>query len=147
SPRDYIQRNLMGRCALMIAHTSQPTFSIAIDMGFSSQQAFTRAFTRYWGISPHPFRQAHSPYIAKRNRKADQEADALEKTDIPVSIKSLPQIRFWAVRYEGLSNQKHVCWNDFHRLFRELPPEMSNGPFFGLTYDMPMFVPTPFIRY
>ncbi len=147
SPRDYIQRNLMGRCALMIAHTSQSMFSIAIDMGFSSQQAFTRAFTRYWGISPHQFRQAHSIYIARRNQRAAEGGGVDMKKDIVVSIRTLPQIRFWAVRYEGLSTQKHVCWNDFERLFRQLPPEMSGGPFFGLTYDMPMFVPKPFIRY
>lgn len=147
SPRDYIQRNLMGRCALMIAHTMQPMFSIAIDMGFSSQQAFTRSFTRYWGISPHQFRQAHALYIAKKQRECKEDKPALPQSDLAVSIKTLPQIRFWAVRYEGHSTQKHVCWNDFKHLFRQLPPSIANGPFYALTYDTPMFVPTQFMRY
>jgi len=147
SPRDYIQHNLMGRCALMIAHTTQPMFSIAIDTGFSSQQAFTRAFTRYWGISPHQFRQAHTLYIAQRNKAARAGEPSPLRMDAPVHIKTLPQIRFWAVRYEGLSTQKEVCWNGFQRLVRQLPAEISRGPYFGLTYDTPMFVPQPFMRY
>ncbi|MBV7481669.1 GyrI-like domain-containing protein [Bordetella sp. BOR01] len=149
SPRDYIHRNLMGRCALMVAHTRQPPFSIAIDMGFSSQQAFTRAFTRYWGISPGQFRQAHSCYIAKTNESNKLAADVrgLPASNPRITIRELPPTRFWAVRYEGMSNQKYACWNDFRKLFANLRSDMLTGPFFGLTYDTPMFVPTPFMRY
>lgn len=149
SPREYIHRNLMGRCALMIAHTRQSPFSIAIDMGFSSQQAFTRAFTHYWGISPCQFRQAHARYIEKLNASgAHSTSENTQLTDNSrVTIRNMPSMRFWAVRYEGLSQQKHACWNDFRKLFAHLPPNMLAGPFFGLTYDTPMFVPTPFMRY
>lgn len=145
SPREYIQHNLMGRCALMIAHTAQSMFSIAIDMGFSSQQAFTRAFTKYWGISPQHFRQAHAYYIAKRNQSAGTpvpDADQLE-----VKVKSVPELHFWAARYEGLSRQKHACWNDFRHLSEQHAPQEWGGSFIGLTYDTPMFVPQPFMRY
>lgn len=145
SPRDYIHRNLMGRCALMVAHTSQSIFSIAIDMGFSSQQAFTRAFTHYWGISPCQFRQAHSSYIARDAKRAFHQAS--QAVVPPIVIEQIDPIRFWAVRYEGMSSQRHACWNDFGRLCSQLPPEMRKGPYFGLTYDTPMFVPTPFMRY
>jgi len=149
SPRDYIHRNLMGRCALMVAHTRQSPFSIAIDMGFSSQQAFTRAFTRYWGISPCQFRLAHARYIARVNESSRPAADvwSLPEDRTRITLRQMPPARFWAVRYEGMSNQKHACWNDFRKLFSNLPPNMLAGPFFGLTYDTPMFVPTPFMRY
>ncbi len=149
SPRDYIHRNLMGRCALMVAHTRQPLFSIAIDMGFSSQQAFTRAFTRYWGISPCRFRLAHARYIAKMNESGMVAAYAQCAPDsqVRVTVRELPSTRFWAVRYEGMSSQKYACWNDFRRLFAHLRSDLLTGPFFGLTYDTPMFVPTPFMRY
>src|SRR3546814_4788277 len=46
-----------------------------------------------------------------------------------------------------MSSQKYACWNDFHRLFAHLRSDLLTGPFFGLTYDTPMFVPTPFMRY
>lgn len=149
SPREYIHRNLMGRCALMVAHTRQSPFSIAIDMGFSSQQAFTRAFSRYWGISPCQFRQAHARYVGKIDALNKQTTDICTlSVDAPrVAIRSMPSLRFWAVRYEGLSSQKHACWNDFRKFFAHLPAAMLAGPFFGLTYDTPMFVPSPFMRY
>lgn len=149
SPRDYIHRNLMGRCALMVAHTRQSPFSIAIDMGFSSQQAFTRAFTHYWGISPCQFRQAHVRYIAKLNaaNKLTSDVNHPSVDNTKIVIRQWPAIRFWAVRYEGLSGQKHACWSDFRKLFANLPATMLEGPFFGLTYDTPMFVPLPFMRY
>ncbi|CAM4071058.1 HTH araC/xylS-type domain-containing protein [Bordetella tumbae] len=149
SPRDYIHRNLMGRCALMIAHTRQSAFSIAIDMGFSSQQAFTRAFTHYWGISPCQFRQAHVRHIERIDAASKQAADvcSLPVANTKIVIRNMPAIRFWAVRYEGLSSQKHACWSDFRKLFAHLPSHMLAGPFFGLTYDTPMFVPSQFMRY
>ena len=149
SPRDYIHRSLMGRCALMVAHTRQALFSIAIDMGFSSQQAFTRAFTRYWGISPCQFRLAHARYIAKITESSKRAADVLclPQDHTKISIRELPPVRFWAVRYEGMWNQRHACWNDFRKLFANLGPDKLAGPFFGLTYDTPMFVPTMFMRY
>ncbi|KAA0911619.1 helix-turn-helix domain-containing protein [Pusillimonas sp. ANT_WB101] len=145
SPREYIQHNLMGRCALMIAHTAQSMFSIAIDMGFSSQQAFTRAFTKYWGLSPQHFRQAHAYYIAKRDKLAGPPIPGLE--NLEVKVQAMPEMHFWAARYEGLSKQKHACWNDFRHLFTQHAPEGWEGSFFGLTYDTPMFTPQPFMRY
>lgn len=149
SPREYIHRNLMGRCALMLAHTRQAPFDIAIDMGFSSQQAFTRAFTRYWGISPCQFRQAHARYIEKIETAKKQEVIATESLNdnTDIVIRQQPSMRFWAVRYEGLSHQKHACWNACRQLFSHLPSDMLAGPFFGLTYDTPLFVPSPFMRY
>ncbi|MBV6305177.1 helix-turn-helix domain-containing protein [Candidimonas humi] len=145
SPRDYIHRSLMGRCAMMIAHTSQPIFSIAIDTGFSSQQAFTRAFTHYWGISPHKFRDAHCRYTAKYAKRPADGAPA--RPAIAPIIEQLGPVSFWAVRYEGMSFERHACWNDFGRVCNDSPPEICKGPYFGLTYDTPMFMPTTLMRY
>jgi len=144
SPRDYMHRNLMGHCALMVAHTREPIFSIAINTGFASQQTFTRAFTHYWGIPPCKFRQAHAHYVMSHDQPAPGETPrpAQVHIDNPASTLNL-----WAVRYEGLSCQRHACWNNFWKLCQQLPPDMRKGPFFGLTYDTSMFVPMQFVRY
>lgn len=129
----------------MIAHTTQSMHSVAVDMEFSSQQAFTRAFTRYWGVSPQHFRQAHAYYIAKCDKSAGSPIPGLE--NLGVKVQATPEMHFWAARYEGLSKQKHECWNDFRHLFAQHAPERWEGSFFGLTYDTPMFTPQPFVRY
>ncbi|MCC2595664.1 helix-turn-helix domain-containing protein [Pusillimonas sp. MFBS29] len=145
SPHDYIQHNLMGRCALMIAHTTQSMFSIAIDMGFSNQQAFTRAFTKYWGIAPQHFRQAHAYYTAMRKKTAELPVGDADQYEVKVT--NMPGTQIWAARYEGLSRQKHACWNDFRHLYEQHVPEGRGNYFSGLSYDTPMFVPQSFMRY
>ncbi|MEO0587902.1 MAG: AraC family transcriptional regulator, partial [Planctomycetota bacterium] len=60
SPARYVGRLRLGRAADMLAVTTDPVGSIAEAVGFDSPAAFTRAFSREYGMSPRQWRTTHS---------------------------------------------------------------------------------------
>jgi AraC family transcriptional regulator len=58
------QRRLVGAAGRLLTQPRLRLVDLAFDCGFESQQAFTRAFTRLFGVSPGRFRQAGSPLRA-----------------------------------------------------------------------------------
>jgi AraC family transcriptional regulator len=49
---DYVRRRRLSQAMQELASTQKPLFDIAIDHGFGSQEAFTRAFKDMFGITP-----------------------------------------------------------------------------------------------
>lgn len=59
--REYISLRKISKAALELRDTNLSIFEIAINHGFSSQSAFTRAFKRAYGISPGIYRKSLKP--------------------------------------------------------------------------------------
>ncbi|MGN6610591.1 MAG: helix-turn-helix transcriptional regulator [Angustibacter sp.] len=51
------RRLLMERAAYLLATTRTPVLDLAVDAGYSSHEAFTRAFARYYGCPPSAVRR------------------------------------------------------------------------------------------
>jgi AraC family transcriptional regulator len=56
TPRAYTSRVRLVRAAADLLATERSVVTIAYDHGFGSHAAFTRAFTRYFGVSPTAYR-------------------------------------------------------------------------------------------
>lgn len=57
SPTAFRRRILLERAGFQMLTTTAPLIDIAVDAGYSSHEAFTRAFTRAFGVSPHAWRR------------------------------------------------------------------------------------------
>ncbi|CAD5649330.1 TPA: helix-turn-helix domain-containing protein [Escherichia coli] len=53
----YIKKRILTRGAILLKMTKKSIGHIAMDLNFSSQQAFTRSFSREFKISPLKFRR------------------------------------------------------------------------------------------
>lgn len=53
---DYVRRRRLTRAAGQLLRTPAPIVEIALDAGFESQAAFTRAFRRIYGTTPAAYR-------------------------------------------------------------------------------------------
>jgi AraC family transcriptional regulator len=58
TPKAYTQRLRLDRAAARLATGTDRVVDVALDSGFSSQEVFTRAFTRRYGRSPDRYRTA-----------------------------------------------------------------------------------------
>lgn len=58
SPIEYHRRRRLERAAERLSHTNQPVASIAFEVGYGSEAAFSRSFKRSYGSSPGAFREA-----------------------------------------------------------------------------------------
>lgn len=71
SMTQYIRRRRLSLCAARLINQSQPPplVELAADAGFESQEAFTRAFKRMYGITPGVFRKRRGEGIfVKKDR-------------------------------------------------------------------------------
>lgn len=58
SPTRFRRRILLERAAFQLATTDRSVLDVALDAGYASNEAFTRAFARAYGASPTSWRQA-----------------------------------------------------------------------------------------
>ncbi len=56
SVADYITRRRMSKAACDLLETNRSILDIAVDYQYNSNEAFTRAFIKIWGIPPSQFR-------------------------------------------------------------------------------------------
>ena len=62
---EYIQRRRLSKAASLLLYTDMPVIDIALYFCFDSQEAFTRAFKRIYGMPPGRYRRALSKVINK----------------------------------------------------------------------------------
>jgi len=148
----YVQLGRLGRAAHRLAYRRwEAVTEIALDAGYDSPDAFTRAFRQRFGQAPSDFRAAPdlaawraavTPYDTARNRlmgpgfSADQ-VTIVDLPDIPVAVmthRGAPDAitetirRFIAWRRgAGLSPRVSTTWNVFHA-----PPDINPSGAFRL---------------
>ena len=59
--KNYFNRYRLHRAAKELVESDKRIIEIALDVGFSSQEAFTRSFSKIYGITPAQFRLAKPP--------------------------------------------------------------------------------------
>lgn len=59
--RDYLRYRRLAFALVDIRDTDRPLIEIALDFGFSSHAAFTRAFKEAYGVTPSQYRKAPVP--------------------------------------------------------------------------------------
>lgn len=141
SLHQYIRWLRLKRAAhQLIVNKDQAIINIAINAGFESHEAFSRAFKKECGLSPSQFRQGSSwscweepPYcLSKRG-----------ETYMKVDIKNLNKIRLAIVEHRGDPNlvgesvNKLISWAKSQTINLKPKP----GEAFAIAYDDPKTTP------
>lgn len=66
SVHDYIIRRRMMKAAKMLQNENASILSVALEYGYNSNEAFTRAFKKVWNMNPSEFRGSNMPEIFPR---------------------------------------------------------------------------------
>lgn len=147
SLHQYIKWLRLKRAAhQLIVNKDQSIINIAINAGFESHEAFSRAFKNVCGISPSQYRRGSSwSHWEQSPYRLPKEG----KTDMKVDIKNINKIRLAVVEHRGdpkfvaESVSKLISWAKAQSINLKPKP----GEAFGFGYDDPKTTPASEFRF
>lgn len=122
--KSYIAGRRLAHAAFMVRDTNRPLLDIALCYGFLSQQAFTRAFSQAYDLSPAAYRKNPFPIPLAIKKTVLFPDDTGEKggftmnqtllTDAKIRVEYIPEHGYMALRDEGVQEyfpfwQRHNC--------------------------------------
>jgi AraC family transcriptional regulator len=135
--RQYQRRLRLERAAYFLTHGQEDILKLALDAGYGSHEAFTRAFQTRFQTSPSAFRA---------ERRQIHEHQTMPMTEIEITIAKREPQTIAYVRHVGPYAQVGDAWGSLMKwgwkkmMFR--PAET-----FGLSYDDPDVTPAEQLRY
>jgi AraC family transcriptional regulator len=165
---DRVRRRRLEVAASRLLATPPPTaLSVALDVGFGSAEAFTRAFKAHFGTTPSDWRGGgHRDWVARRRRemsklrqperKPDQAIDELFREDedarqyrrgvslegagsMQVELKTLPDARVAYMRHTGPYGDPGIgrMWQRFEAWCRTNRLIGPGHALYGVSRDSP----------
>ena len=157
SVKEHIRRLRLERAAMRLKHADTAILAIAVEAGYESHEAFTRAFKARMGRTPSLFRSQSSPLPpstshARVHYRSGEGIDSFEplipgEDPMKVEIRSIEPMRVAFVRHTGPYSECGSAWD---RLCARLGKQGRLGPdtrFIGLCHDDPDVTPPDKIRY
>lgn len=136
---DYQRKRRMTLAAERLLHSSQGILEIALDCGYHSQEAFTRVFKVYFGMTPGTYREKGVPfYNLYKYQPSREDIEALAvQCSMNYEIVHKPAFEVTGLFYHG-SNQKHEVARVFNEVVERLDFKKIYGQvdgLYGLEYN------------
>ncbi len=134
----YVLRLRLEKAAHRLKQSDEDIRSIALDVGYGSHEAFSRAFQRQFGVNPSQFR--------KEKIEMTNAQTSITNEPIDVRIETKPPCTVAAVRHVGKYTDVGDAWGT---LMKWGWSKMMFGKpdTFGLCHDDPDVTPAERLRY
>jgi len=134
----HVRRLRLERAARRLRATEDDILAVALDAGYDSHEAFTRAFVERFGEPPSVFREHPSLRLVEWQRsRADGPA-------VEVRVETFPPIRIAFMRSRGGYDSVGVIWEKFVTWARDAG---VLGPLYGICPDDPSVTPEDQLRF
>jgi AraC family transcriptional regulator len=157
SVKEYVRRLRLERAASRLKLSRQPVIQIALDAGYETHEAFTRAFKAAFGMAPVRFRQHRNPVGAMmvpsnvhyrdgmlpKNFKSQRKGVQAMK----VQIKTLQPMRVAFMRHVGPYDEVGATWDKLLPWLGKEGYLGADAQFIGICHDDPEVTPPERIRY
>ena len=146
--REHIRRLRLERAAHRLTHGDDGILGIALDAGYESHEAFTRAFKAHFGVAPSVFRDERRKVQEARSKAASPRDPSAQdrETAMDIRIEKRDPARIAFVRHTGPYDQVGEAWG---KLMKWGWTKMMFGKAetFGLCFDDPEVTPAERVRY
>ena len=149
SLKAHVRRLRIEKAAGHLRKTDHPVIRIALDAGFESHAAFTRAFKTQMGQPPNDWRKAPRGVLPDTPARDHRELLSFGEGDEKMKVEIVKEndVRVAFVRHTGPYDQ---CGSAWEKLCEHLGAAglLGGSPrFIGLSYDDPEVTPADKIRY
>jgi len=134
------RRLLLERAAHRLEHGDEDLLAIALESGYASHEAFTRAFGKRFGVAPSDYR------LQARGTARDAQPPPPELDGIPLRFERRPATTVACVRHVGPYSEVGTAWR---RLMKWGWTKLVFGSpeTFGLCHDDPDVTDPERVRY
>lgn len=150
TPKQYTQRLRLERAAFDLKIREATVLEIALNLGFKAPETFTRAFKRWFGVTPKQYRISYGRALEQRPQlnSALLNELATQTSCSRVTIQKLKPIPVAFIRYFGAyENVDHtqydklIDWVDAHGLYT------GDNLLLGVGHDDPNITPKDKVRF
>jgi AraC-like DNA-binding protein/predicted transcriptional regulator YdeE len=108
SIRSYLRLRRLSEAAAALRDGDRGILEVAVEFGFSSQEAFSRAFKSAWGVPPGMWRAHPRPLVLVTRRYAaalpPEGGKMTVVGEINISVQAVPARRFIGIKAEGATD-------------------------------------------
>lgn len=140
SVKSYIRRLKLERAARQLLSTKLPIIEIALNAGYDSAEAFTRAFKEKFTLTPSRYRTEQ-----REQRLTTILQFKSEVIKMKAEVKQVPKIRVAYVRHVGPYAEADSAWNKL--LACKVLRFDADTKLLGVCYDDPEITEPAKIRY
>jgi AraC family transcriptional regulator len=147
----HIRRLRLERAAKQLKQSSEPVVQLALQAGFETHEAFTRAFKTMFETSPSDYRAAHKPTPESPSGTYFDDVKSFHSPSYgdpaSVEVKQISPMRVIFLRHVGPYSAVGSTWG---RLMGWAGPRGLLGPnmvTIGIVHDDPAITPADKIRY
>lgn len=129
----YMRARRLSEAAKVLAAGAPDILEVAIDAGYGSHEAFTRAFREQFGITPEDLRRRRSLDTLALVEPLPMQSDT-KVTLAPPRIEGLQAIQLAGLRQHQTMSQSNAIpaqWERFGPYFGTIPGEVP-GPAYGV---------------
>ncbi len=147
----HIRRLRLERAAKQLKHGGEAVVQVALQAGFETHEAFTRAFKTMFDTSPSDYRAAHKPVPESPSGTHFESVNGFHPPNygnpVPVEVKEIAPMRVIFLRHVGPYSRVGATWS---RLMAWAGPRGLLGPnmtTIGIVHDDPAVTAADKIRY
>jgi AraC family transcriptional regulator len=132
---NYIRSRRLTKAASHLIYTNKKIIDIAISLQFESQEAFTRAFKKYYKVTPNEYRKNRiDTIIGNRHSLSITDLNHLSKNiTIEPEIVEVQDMKLIGMRFPtSISNNKTVqVWSEFNSRIHEIKNILQDSNRYG----------------
>lgn len=132
----YIKKRRLADSAKKLLYTDKRVIDIALENGFESSEAFSRAFKAMYKMSPHAYRKNRLDlFIGSKQRIEAELLDHLiHNMTVHPKIVEMPEVRVAGIRGQTTlrDNVLRELWEKFNAISHTIPGVKPYGRGFGI---------------
>lgn len=124
SIKEYIRKRRLTEAAYELVNTNKRIIDIALEYQFESQQSFTKAFKKMYGITPGKYRKNKKHFILMQKKRLTEIRLNHLKGGITLKPKIVEKSEFKVIglKYFGANNNNEIpnLWRKFFERIKEI---------------------------